>query len=142
MAKQTIFFEQNFRAPLSTVFNELTDHNNFGRIIGMKIIRIKNCKKGNANGIGSVRRITPVLFSKWEETVITYIPNKIMEYTVIKGSPVKNHKGTMEFSEKDGVTNLKYVMYFEPKIPFIGKLLKTAIEGPLVKRLKQFAETY
>ncbi len=142
MAKQKIIIEQNFRAPVNTVFNALTDHNNFGRILGAKITRIKKGSLGNINGVGSVRRITPMPFSHFEETVITYVPNTLMEYKVIKGSPIKNHKGSMEFTEKDGVTHLKYVIDFEPKIPFIGRLLKTVIEGPLVKSLKEFAETY
>jgi len=142
MAKQQIAITQSFNAPIATVFAALTDHNNFGKVVKAKISRIKDSDNGNVNGVGSIRRITPLPFSHFEETVVTFETNQLMEYVVSKGSPIKNHKGRMEFSEIDGKTQLRYTIDFEPKIPFLGKLLKGLIEGPLVKGLKALAVSY
>jgi len=142
MAKQQIAITQSFNAPIATVFAALTDHNNFGKVVKAKISRIKDSDNGNVNGVGSIRRIIPLPFSHFEETVVTFETNQLMEYVVSKGSPIKNHKGRMEFSEIDGKTQLRYTIDFEPKIPFLGKLLKGLIEGPLVKGLKALAVSY
>jgi len=142
MAKQQVDIKQSFNAPIETVFSALTDHNNFGKVVKAKIIRIKDSESDNVNGVGSIRRITPLPFSHFEETVVTFEANQLMEYVVSKGSPIKNHKGRMAFSEKDGVTQLRYTIDFEPKIPFLGTLLKGLIEGPLVKGLKTLAVSY
>ncbi len=142
MAKQQIAITQSFNAPIDTVFTALTDHNNFGIVVKATIRRIKDSDSENVNGVGSIRRITPLPFSHFEETVVTFEANQLMEYVVSKGSPIKNHKGRMEFSEIDGKTQLRYTIDFEPKIPFLGKLLKGLIEGPLVKGLKALAVSY
>jgi len=142
MAKQQIFIKQSFNAPIETVFTALTDHHNFGRVVNANITRIKDSDSDNVNGVGSIRRISPLPFSHFEETVISYEAGRLMEYTISKGSPVKNHKGRMEFFEVNGKTQLNYSVYFEPKIPFMGRLLKGLIEGPLVKSLKALAISY
>ncbi|MEH6345040.1 MAG: SRPBCC family protein [Bermanella sp.] len=142
MARQQIRINQSFNAPIETVFTALTDHHNFGRVVNAKIQRIKDSDSDNVNGVGSIRRITPLPFSHFEETVITFEAGRLMEYKISKGSPVKNHKGRMEFFEVNGKTQLNYSVYFEPKIPFLGKLLKGLIERPLVKSLKTLAVSY
>ncbi len=142
MAKQQITITQYFNVPIETVFTALTDHNNFGKVINTKICRIEDSEQANLNGLGSIRRISPLPFSHFEETVVTFEANKLMEYVVSKGSPIKNHKGRMEFSEANGKTQLNYTIDFEAKIPFLGAVLKGLIERPLVKGLKNLAVSY
>ncbi len=142
MAKHHILIQQEFNAPIDQVFNALTDHEGFGKILKTKIERITDSEGENKNGIGSVRRITPLPIAVFEETVVSFEANKLMEYTISKGSPIKNHLGRMEFSEADGKTKLHYTIDFEPKlpIPFLGSLLKKAIAGPIEKSLQVFAK--
>ncbi len=67
-----------------------------------------------------------------------------MEYVISKGSPIKNHKGRMEFSDEQGQTRLNYTIDFEPKLPFVllGSILKKAIEKPIREGLMRLAERY
>jgi hypothetical protein len=67
-----------------------------------------------------------------------------MEYVVSKGSPIKNHKGRMTFSDEQGKTRLNYTIDFEPKLPFLffGSILNNAIEKPIRDGLKRLAERY
>ena len=144
MGKQRIEIEQSFNAPIETIFNILTDHESFGNVISTVIKRVVDGSEVNKNGVGSVRRISAFPFPSFEETVITFKPNQIMEYKVSKGSPIKNHKGRMEFSEENGKTRLYYIIEFDPKLFFIpfGTFLKGAIDKPIREGLKQLADDY
>ena len=144
MGKQHINITQLFNAPVDTIFLLLTDHEAFGHVINTKIKRVVDSQDKNKNGIGSVRRINPFPFPPFEETVVTFQPNQLMEYVVSKGSPIKNHKGRMEFSNEQGKTRLIYTIDLEPKLPFLffGSILKKAIENPLRDGLKRLADRY
>ena len=142
MAKQYIDIMQTFNAPVETVFAELTDHEKFGKLLKADIKRIVDGEGGYVNGLGSVRKITPLPLADFEETVVTFEPNQVMEYEITKGSPLKNHKGRMEFSRVDGNTRLRYTIEFESKIPLMGGLLKSAIEMPIKKGLSLLAKSY
>ena len=143
MAKNYIQMNATFNAPVATVFAELSDHNKMGKILGAKVKRIKD-GKGDVNGIGSVRRITPVPLADFEETVTGFEPNKLVEYTVTKGSPIKNHLGRMVFSEDNGKTKLHYTIQFDMKlgIPFTGFILKSVLETVINSGLQKLAKSY
>ncbi len=142
MATQYIDITQIFNAPVETVFSELTDHEKFGKLLKADIKRIVDGEGGYVNGLGSVRKIMPVPLVDFEETVVTFEPNQLMEYVISKGSPIKNHKGRMEFSETEGNTRLRYTIEFESKIPLTGFLLKSAIEMPIKKGFASLAKSY
>ena len=144
MGKQRIEIEQSFNAPIETIFNILTDHESFGNVISTVIKRVADSSETDKNGVGSVRRISAFPFPSFEETVVTFKPNHLMEYKVSKGSPIKNHKGRMEFSEESGKTRLYYTIEFDPKLFFVpfGTFLKSAIDKPIRKGIKRLAEDY
>lgn len=143
MTKQVIQISHRFNAPVATVFARITDHEAFGKLLGANIRRIKAGQDG-ANGLGSIRQISNFPVPAFEETVVTFEPNKVMEYVVSKGSPIKNHLGRLEFKETDGLTQLEYRIEFEPKLPlpFIGDILKIAIEKPIRAGFKKLAKEY
>lgn len=141
MRKQHIEIRQSFSAPVETVFNILSDHESFGKVLATKIRRVVDSPDKNKNGVGSVRRVSSFPLPAFEETVVTFEPNSLVEYVVSKGSPIKNHKGRMEFSESDGKTQLSYYIDFEPKFPFLlpGSFLKSAIENPIRRSLAKLS---
>lgn len=143
MAKNFIQMNETFNAPVDVVFGELSDHEKMGKILGAKVRRVKD-GKGNVNGIGSVRRLTPVPLADFEETVTGFESNKLIEYTVTKGSPIKNHLGRMVFSESNGKTHLHYTIQFDMKlgIPFTGFILKTVLEKVISSGLHKLAKQY
>jgi len=113
-------------------------------VIAANIKRVVDSRDENKNGVGSVRRIKAFPAPVFEETVITFEPNQLLEYRVSKGSPIKNHKGKMAFSDEQGKTMLHYTIDFEPKLPFLflGSVLKNAIEKPIRHGLKRLADQY
>jgi hypothetical protein len=141
MGRQRIIISQSFNAAVETIFNILTDHSSFGEVINTKIRRVVDSQEDNKNGVGSVRRISSFPVPAFEETVIIFEPNRLMEYEISKGSPIKNHRGRMEFADEQGRTQLMYTIEFEPRLPFVfcGSLLKNAIEKPISAGLKRLA---
>ena len=144
MGQQNIQISQSFNAPVETIFNILTDHEAFGQVINARIKRVVDSQGENKNGVGSVRRINAFPAPAFEETVVTFEPNQLMEYVISKGSPIKNHMGRMEFSEEHGQTRLEYAIIFEPKLPFLplGSIIAKAIEKPISNGLQGLAKRY
>ena len=141
MARQHMEIRQTFDAPVEGIFKALADHESLGKILQTDIKRVVDSQDDNKNGVGSVRRISSFPVPAYEETVVTYEPNRLIEYVVSKGSPIKNHSGRMEFSEEQGKTSLLYTVDFEPKLPFIflGPILKRAIDRPIRKGIERLA---
>ncbi len=144
MGKQHINITQLFNTPVDMIFNIITDHEAFGHVINTKTKRVVDSKDENKNGLGSVRRVSVFPAPAFEETVVAFETNQLMEYVVSKGSPIKNHKGRMEFSHEKGKTRLNYTIDFEPKLPFLffGSIIKNAIEKSIRDGLKRLAERY
>ena len=144
MGQQNIQISQSFNAPVETIFNILTDHETFGQVINARIKRVVDSQGENKNGVGSVRRISAFPAPAFEETVVTFEPNQLMEYVISKGSPIKKHRGRMEFSEEHGQTRLEYAIIFEPKLPFLllGSIIAKAIEKPISDGLQGLAKRY
>ena len=144
MGQQQIKITQLFNAPVDTIFNILTDHEAFGQVINANIKRVVDSQGENKNSVGSVRRISTFPVPAFEETVVLFEPDRLMEYVISKGSPIKNHRGRMEFSDEQGQTRLNYTIDFEPRLPFVllGSILEKAIEKPIRDGLKRLAERY
>lgn len=138
-----ITIDQDFPQSPEVVFGTLSDHEALGRLLGQDIRRVKDAPGKNPNGVGSVRRIKVPLSAAFEETVTQLETNRLIEYKVTEGSPIKNHVGRLEFSEHNGGTRLHYTIDFEPKLalPLWGTILKTAIRGPIASGLKRFANS-
>ncbi len=142
MSRQHIEIRQTFNAPVEEIFEALTDHESFGKVLQTNIKRVVDSPGENRNGVGSVRRISSFPVPAFEETVVTFESNRLMEYVVSKGSPIKNHKGRMEFSEKEGKTEFFYTIDFEPRLlfTFLGTVLNRAIDKPIRKGIERLAE--
>ena len=143
MSSQFIQMNVEFNAPVETVFATLSDHEAMGKVLNAKVKRIKD-GQDDVNGIGSVRRITPVPLADFEETVTAFEPNKLVEYTIPKGSPLKNHLGRMVVSENGGKTHLHYTIQFEPKVPvpLSGLVVKSVLEKVILRGLHKLAKQY
>lgn len=134
---QHIRIEKKYTLSIAEVFNQITDHENFGRLIGTKILRIKDAEGDCLNGLGSVRRIHIFPFPSFEETVTAFKNNEYFEYKVTQGSPIKNHIGKLSFSTDGTTTHLKYTIDFDVKValPGFGLLLKTVLQKQISEGL-------
>ena len=121
MAKQQIHLQHSFQSSVEQVFEFFSDHEQFGRIWPGKTRRIRD-GEGDTNGLSSVRQVCvgPVCF---EETVVAFERPRLIEYTITRGSPLKNHYGRIAFlSEGDGC-RVDYHIEFEGRFPFIAGIV-------------------
>lgn len=128
MAKHSVHFSEFFPAPRAKVFAFFADHRKFGLIWGGDFSRIRDGQDpADPNGLGSVRRIRSAGLS-FEETIVAYQPPVLIEYTVSRGSPIKNHLGRIEFKDAPGGTRVDYSIRFAPRVPGTGWLLARILE--------------
>ena len=109
------------KAPVESVFEQFSDHSKFGTLFGSKSVRIKS-GDDERDGVGSARRIGPWPIS-FEESVIKFKRNRVIDYEVSQGGPFKNHLGQLRFREIEEGTAVDYFIRFESKVPFMGWLL-------------------
>lgn len=139
MSLQTIKIVQSFNAPVDQVFSVLSDHERFGKIIGVNTKRIKD-GQGSENGLGSIRKMNIGPLPSFQETITDFKQDALIEYKITQGSPIKNHVGVMKFSAQgDKQSVLHYTIQLESKIPFTTSVIKKALENGISKGLKKYA---
>ncbi|MGB1580555.1 MAG: SRPBCC family protein [Nevskiales bacterium] len=128
MSKQQVELSAVIHASRGKVYDFFCDHESFGRIWPGKTTRIRDGDEpGLPNGVGSVRRIQvgPISF---EETHTQCQRPELIQYRITRGSPIKNHLGTIRLIDEDGSTRIDYCIEFEPKIPCTGGLLARSLK--------------
>jgi len=140
MTVKTITIQQKFEAPVNEVFAKLSDHEAFGKICGISMLRTKEGDDG-ANGLGSIRKISIGPLPSFEETITQFSKDELIEYKITKGSPIKNHIGRLKFSEQAGCTVLDYTIELESKIPLTTGIIKKALENGISNGLKSYANS-
>jgi hypothetical protein len=128
---QKIDIQATFPFSVEKLFNYLKQHENFQVLFAPA--KVKTIQEGN-NGrydIGSVRRISAFPVPPFEETIVHYEKNKVIEYKITKGTPLKNHHGKMIFSSHDKGSKLHYTIEFESNIPLVALIVKIALEKKL-----------
>jgi hypothetical protein len=131
---QRIEIDQDFALPVDRLYAYLAEHENLSPLFGAKVARLRD---GDAerNGAGSVRQLRVGLLPPFEETVDEAIPNERIEYHISKGSPLRNHRGTMRFSSTATGSHLNYVIEFGAVIPGLDRIVKPVLEGNIRKGL-------
>ncbi len=139
MPAHHISIEKEYNKPLSEIFSAITDHENFGKLIGAKINRVKQGSDNHINGLDSIRRINIGPLPSFEETVTGFIKDEYFEYKISKGSPIKNHIGKLVFSTSGEQTKLIYTIDFDMKLPLplIGSIVKNTLEKQISKGLNK-----
>jgi hypothetical protein len=140
MSQQSILMHFEFTKPINEVFSELSDHERFGELCGINMKRIKDGSDA-VNGLGSVRKISIGPLPPFEETITGYQENQFIEYKITKGSPIKNHVGTLNFSETKTGCVLDYEIKLESKIPFTTGIIKGALKQGISKGIGKYAKS-
>jgi uncharacterized protein YndB with AHSA1/START domain len=127
MPEQTVRFEQFFAASRERVFAWFADHEKFGLIWPGRTRRVQaSAEAAEPNGLGSVREVSTAGIA-FEETITGFEPPARIEYRITKGSPIKNHRGLLLFTDVTGGTKLEYTIEFDPKLPLTGGLIASVL---------------
>lgn len=136
---QHINIIQDFNAPVEKVFAILSEHENLSTLFApAKISRISNGKDAR-NGVGSARKMSIPLTPSFVETNLVYQENELIEYAITSGiTPIKAHRGVMKFSDLgNNRSRLDYTITFKGRVPFIGLIIKTALQNGVRRGLKK-----
>ena len=138
MSPQRIVIQMEFPYPVAQVFAFLAAHENQPRILGARVERLTN-GEGHKDGVGSSRRMTMPPLPSWDETVTAFDANRLIEYRITRGGPIRAHRGVLVFSpagEGGMGTRLEYTVTFEPRVPLTGGILRRLTEKNLRKGLE------
>lgn len=137
MARYTIEIDETFNVPRNRVFALFADHSRFGQMLGAPVRRIRDSAGQDPNGTGSVRCIGVGPLGL-KETVLSFEPNSLIEYTISSLSPIRNHLGRICFEDAaEGQTRLHYTITFEDILPFSGRAVKATLEYAIRKGIRQ-----
>jgi hypothetical protein len=140
MTVQKIDINMEFKRPVGELFALLSDHEKIGPILGANVKRTRD-GKDTLNGLDSVRTLNIGPLPSFDETVIAFEKDKLVEYKITRGSPLKNHKGVMQFYPSGSVgSKLHYTIEFESKIPLLGPVVRVGLENSIRRGLKKLQE--
>lgn len=141
MFSSTVLISQDFSMPVEKVWEDISNHENFGKILKQKITILKTADNPQEPcGKGSIRKIHLPLFAL-EETILKSEKHKSIEYQITKNNPFAYHYGTLIFSILPNQnSNLSYQIELKSKIPFFAKLAGNALQKALSKGLKKYAD--
>ncbi|MDL0430398.1 SRPBCC family protein [Marinobacter sp. TBZ242] len=137
MATYKIEIDETFDVPRSRVFALFADHERFGKLLGAPVKRIRDSDQADPNGVGSIRKIGlgPIGL---KETVITFEPDLLIEYTISSMSPIRNHLGRIRFEDvADDKTRVLYTISFDDIVPYTGKLVSSALDQGIRKGIRR-----
>ena len=133
---QRVFAERDFDQPPDRLFAYLSEHEHLGDLFGMRVERVRDGENGERNGVGSVRRLSFGGMLPVEETITAFEPNRRIEYRITKGSPLRDHRGEMLFSERPGGgTHLRYEIEFGGKFPGADRIVARGLRRSIPKGL-------
>jgi uncharacterized protein YndB with AHSA1/START domain len=134
---QRLTFERDFDLPADQVFEFFAEHENLDPMFGAKVTRLSDGDDGSRNGVGSCRRLQIGPSPAFEETVTAIETNRLIDYRVTKGSPLKNHLGELRFTEIPGGTHLQWRISFDTTLPGLDRLLAAVLRRRISQALSQ-----
>jgi hypothetical protein len=131
---QRIEIDYHFSLPVDRVYDYLSEHENLGPLFGATIARVRDGDTSR-NGVGSVRQLRIGILPPFEETVVEAVPNERIDYRITKGSPLRNHHGSMQFAAAGTGSRLNYVIEFGAVVPGLDRVIKPGLERSIRKGL-------
>lgn len=132
---QRIQVRQDFTLPVERVYAYLAEHEHLGPLFGATITRLRDGDT-ERNGVGSVRQLKIGPLPALQETIVEAVPNERIVYRITKGSPLKNHRGVMEFTATSTGSRLDYLIEFGSVVPGLDRIIKPALERNVRKGLQ------
>jgi uncharacterized protein YndB with AHSA1/START domain len=132
---QRIDITQDFALPVERVYAYLAEHEHLGPLFGAQVTRVRD-GDSSRNGTGSVRRLKVGPLPAFEETVTDAVDDERIAYRITQGSPLRDHRGLMEFSVTPTGSRLHYVIEFGAAVPGLDRVIKVGLERNVRKGLK------
>ncbi len=137
MALSHVHVTHDFGAPVERVFAYLAEHENLAALFGTRVERVRDGET-ERNGVGSCRRLSFNGLLPFEETVTAFAPNERIVYRITKGTPMRDHEGTMAFAATaGGGTRLDYRIRLGSPVPGLASLVARVLHGRIAAGLRK-----
>ena len=134
---QRVHVTQDFPQPVEELFAYLAEQENLEPLFGAKIKRLSDGSDGTRNGAGASRELKVGPLPGFVETNVEVIPNELIRYRITKGSPLRNHEGTMRFSSKGDGSHLHYEIAFGAAVPGLDRVIAAGLKRNISAGLKK-----
>lgn len=123
-----------FTSAPELVFDKLVQHESY-ELFGLKVTQVRDGDNGRY-GVGSARGLKVGLLPEFWEATVTADRPTLIEYRIVKGSPLKRHWGRQELTPTpDGGTRLNYTIRFDMAVPGAAAVMAKVLTVAIVKGL-------
>ncbi len=116
-------FDRDYSLPPERVFGYLSEHENLSAVFGAKVRRLRDGSDGERNGVDSARELRIGPLPPFVETVVEFVPNEFIRYRITKGSPLRDHEGTIRLTPQGDGTHLHYEIAFRAVLPGLDAVI-------------------
>ncbi len=129
----TFSLHKTTAAPIEVVFDVLTDHAGYAKILPLRSATLEREGDPAPNGVGAIRVLSAV-GPPIREEVTEYVRPTRFSYTALSGVPAKEHGGTVELSPNGTGTAITYRVTTVPRPP-LPEFVLVAIMRQVIGRL-------
>jgi len=134
----TVSIQREFTKPVDRVFAYLSEHEHLEQLFGAKVRRVRDGDDGHRNGVGSKRKLKIGPLPSFDETVTQFVPEELIRYRITRGSPLRDHQGTMRFGRTPGGgTSFDYTITFGAVVPGLDRVVAQGLDRNIRKGLEK-----
>ncbi|RDI66564.1 SRPBCC family protein [Nocardia pseudobrasiliensis] len=119
---RTVDLERTIQAPITDVFDWLTDATNYQRTPLIRRVTLVRPGDVSEHGTGAVRLLVTPLMRLTEE-IVEYDPPRLMRYKILRSvPPLRSQDGFLAFATEGGATRVHWHTQFEVAAPLLSPM--------------------
>ncbi len=133
MSQRDVSLELDFAVPPERLWAALVDHESMGKWAGA---RVRLIARGDADGVGAVRRVRIGAASVDEEVVYADAPRRLV-YRVVRGALIAHHRGEVLIEPRGEGSHLTWNIRMVTGVPGLSRALSRVIGTGLGRGLRE-----
>jgi catechol 2,3-dioxygenase-like lactoylglutathione lyase family enzyme/uncharacterized protein YndB with AHSA1/START domain len=129
--------EVRIAAPPSRVWEIVSEQERMSEWTNFEVTLVRP-GRDERNGVGALRRLK-TLGTSVEEEIVEYVPERLYSYHLLRGAPIRNHRGTVMLISDGNATRVRWAVRFEPLVPGMGALLAAVLRRAFRAALAKLA---
>lgn len=135
-AMREVVVKQRIGASRERVWALITHHQGMPDWTPLKRVTMDAVGSPDADGVGAIRRMMGAGPTILEE-VMAWQPIDSYEYRLLKGAPIRDHRGIVSFADVGGGTEVTWHVRFRGAFPGAGWMAAQALRMALTDMLKR-----